>query len=330
MMICDKWQGAALIGLDWGTTSLRAYLFDADGAVLDSRFSTSGIMRLSKPPAAGGCDAELERICGDWLNAVDLPIIAAGMVGSAQGWVKAPYVPTPASCEPLAKGLARVQSARGSIVHVVPGIIENGQLPNVMRGEETQIFGALKAYPRLAQSDKVLIGLPGTHAKWAFVNDGKVERFLTFMTGEVFGVLRDYTILGKTMHPGGEDNDASFLRGVDAAVTHGHVGVLSTIFSTRTLALTEALKPEEQSDYLSGLLIGHELIGLDQALSAVQGRLADWTLGLVGDAALCRRYEVALRRVAGVETPVLQQTTEQGLFYIAQQAGLVRSPINSH
>jgi 2-dehydro-3-deoxygalactonokinase len=164
-MNCDKWQGAALIGLDWGTTSLRAYLFQADGAVVDSRLSTGGIMRLSKLPAEGGCDAELEKICGDWLNAVEVPIIAAGMVGSAQGWVKAPYVPTPASCEPLANALTRVQSARGSIVHVVPGIVEDGQMPNVMRGEETQIFGALKTYPQLSQSDKVLIGLPGTHAK---------------------------------------------------------------------------------------------------------------------------------------------------------------------
>lgn len=325
-----KWAEAALIGLDWGTTSLRAYLFSGDGTVLESRASNSGIMRLSKPALAGGFDVELEKICGEWLSAVDVPVIAAGMVGSAQGWVEAPYVPTPTGCAPLAAGLARVRCARGRTVHVIPGVIESGELPNVMRGEETQIFGALKAYPQLGEAEKVLIGLPGTHAKWAFVIDGKVEHFLTFMTGEVFGVLRDYTILGRTMHPCGEQNDAAFLRGVGAAVTHGHVGALSTIFSTRTLGLTNELKPEEQSDYLSGLLIGHELTGLTQALTVRHDCLSDWTIGLIGDAGLCRRYQTALSRVGGAEVPILQNTTEQGLFFIAQQAGVMRCVAASH
>ena len=114
------------------------------------------------------------------------------MVGSAQGWKEAPYVATPAHLEPLARGLVPLRSARGALVHVIPGIIERGVLPNMMRGEETQILGALVADPALHEARRALIGLPGTHSKWVFVASGRVERFLTFMTGEVFGALREH------------------------------------------------------------------------------------------------------------------------------------------
>jgi 2-dehydro-3-deoxygalactonokinase len=329
-MDSEQWDGAALIGLDWGTTALRAYRFGAHGSVLESRASTCGIMRLAQPAATGGCDLAFETLCGDWLDVVDIPIIAAGMVGSAQGWIQAPYVPTPVSFAQLVGDLVRVRSARGSIVHIVPGIIEHSPLPNVMRGEETQIFGALRAYPHLGQSEKVLIGLPGTHAKWACTANGIVERFLTFMTGEVFSVLRDHTILGRTMHLCRHPHDEAFLRGVDAVITHGHVGVLSTIFSARTLGLTNQLTPEEQSDYLSGLLIGHELTGLIQAVISGWESLSDWTVGLIGEAVLCRRYQTALARLGGIKATILSGATEQGLFRIARQAGLVSGEVRTH
>jgi 2-dehydro-3-deoxygalactonokinase len=315
---------AALIALDWGTTSLRAYLFDANGAVLETRASTAGIMNLPRPAADGGFDAAFDAVVGAWLDrAPGLPVIAAGMVGSAQGWKEAPYVNAPASADALVGGIVRVQTARGVPLNIVPGVLQNGELPNVMRGEETQIFGALACAGPSAAGKGLLIGLPGTHAKWVMVRDAKIERFDTFMTGEVFAALSEHTILGRTMlTPDQPDTDA-FLRGVRVARDKGRAGVLATIFSTRTLGLTGQLAREQQPDYLSGLLIGHELSGLEAALAQQHSTLAGSALQLIGNEALCERYRLALAQFSCHQADLVKQATERGLWRIAAQAGLV-------
>ncbi|SAL74242.1 2-keto-3-deoxy-galactonokinase [Caballeronia peredens] len=319
----------ALIALDWGTTSLRAYLLGEDGAALDTRASPAGIMKLP----AGGFDQAFEETCGDWLDAhplsAQLPVIAAGMVGSAQGWVEAPYVETPAGAAALVAGIVTVKTARGGIVHVVPGVLEKGVLPNVMRGEETQIFGALASESALNEAGGALIGLPGTHAKWAFVGNDRIERFYTFMTGETFGALRDHTILGRTMHPSATHDEPAFVRGVDTARDAGHPGLLATIFSTRTLGLTGQLSAEQQSDYLSGLLIGHELRGLNEVLARDQSSLVGRTLRLIGNDALCDRYRAALARFGCDDAATVAHATERGLYRIAALAGLVGAPVRA-
>jgi len=330
---------AALIALDWGTTALRAYLFDAAGGVLDTRASTAGIMNLPRAAHEGGFDDAFDAVCGAWLErAPQLPVIAAGMVGSAQGWQEAPYVETPASPDALVRGIVRVQTARGATLHIVPGVLERGELPNVMRGEETQIFGALgeatAATPETAasaattgaaaQAAGALIGLPGTHAKWVLVRGARIERFYTFMTGEVFAALSEHTILGRTMTTPDRPDTAAFLRGVSVARSHGHAGMLATIFSTRTLGLTAQLAREEQPDYLSGLLIGHELNGLEAVLTRQQSTLAGRALRLIGNEALCERYRLALTQYGCQQAELVKQATERGLWRIAVQAGLVK------
>jgi len=321
---------AALIALDWGTTSLRAYLFDAAGEVLATRASSAGIMNLPRPAGEGGFDAAFEAACGPWLESQpDLPVVAAGMVGSAQGWLEAPYVDTPASADALVAGIVRVQTARGVTIHIVPGVLERGELPNVMRGEETQIFGALAGplptAPDASDSAGELIGLPGTHAKWAVARGAQIERFHTFMTGEVFAALRDHTILGRTMVAPELPDTEAFLRGVNVARTRGRAGVLATIFSTRTLGLTGQLQPDEQPDYLSGLLIGHELAGLEAVLTQQGSTLAGKSLRLIGNDALCERYRLALAQFGCTDASPVQQATEHGLWRIALQAGLVQA-----
>ena len=319
----------SLIALDWGTTALRAYLLDGEGAVLDSRASSAGIMNLP----AGGFNEVFDTTCGAWLASNPrLPVIAAGMVGSAQGWLEAPYVNTPADPGALVEGIVSVKTASGHTVHIVPGVLERGALPNVMRGEETQIFGALTGDAALDHEPHgALIGLPGTHAKWAFVSKGRIERFYTFMTGETFGALRDHTILGRTMLLTDTHDRTAFLRGVDTAKDAGHAGMLATIFSTRTLGLTGQLKPEQQADYLSGLLIGHELRGLNEVLARSQGNpndtntLAGKTLRLIGNDTLCERYRSALAQYGCHDARTVAQATERGLHRIALQAGLIPS-----
>ncbi|QQC63468.1 2-dehydro-3-deoxygalactonokinase [Paraburkholderia ginsengisoli] len=319
---------AALIALDWGTSSLRAYLYDADGQVLATRASLAGIMNLPRSAEQGGFDAAFDDVCGAWLAQTGtLPVIAAGMVGSAQGWLEAPYVDAPASADALVSGLVRVQAACGATLHIVPGVLQRGELPNVMRGEETQIFGALSQDANaasVAESGKrALIGLPGTHAKWVVVQAGRIERFHTFMTGEVFAALREHTILGRTMVTPDRPDTEAFLRGVSIAREKGQAGMLATVFSARTLGLTGQLAGDKQPDYLSGLLIGHELAGLDAVLTQQQSSLAAQRLRLIGNEALCERYRLALAQFGCTQVELVKHATERGLWRVASQAGLV-------
>ncbi len=318
-------EHAALIALDWGTTSLRAYLYDAAGKVLATRASAAGIMNLPRSAEQGGFDAAFDDACGPWLErAPALPVIAAGMVGSAQGWVEAPYVDAPANADALVAGIVRVKAACGATLHIVPGVLQRGELPNVMRGEETQIFGALGEDANVAESSKrALIGLPGTHAKWAVVQAGRIERFHTFMTGEVFAALREHTILGRTMATPDRPDTEAFLHGVSIAREKGQAGVLATVFSARTLGLTGQLSREQQPDYLSGLLIGHELAGLEAVLKQQQNSLAGESLRLIGNEALCERYRLALAQYGCTQAELVKHATERGLWRVASQAGLV-------
>lgn len=323
-----KHGGAALIALDWGTTSLRAYLFDAAGKVLDTRVSTAGIMNLPVPAEEGGFDAAFEEACGVWLaQTPTLAVLAAGMVGSAQGWVQAPYVETPAGEDALVAGIVKVRAASGAQVAVVPGVLEPGALPNVMRGEETQIFGALSGMSDESAQETALIGLPGTHAKWAVVEGARIARFYTFMTGEVYAALKAHTILGRTMKLPAAPDTAAFLRGVTVAREHGSAGLLATAFSTRTLGLTDQLAADEQPDYLSGLVIGHELAGLEAVLARRDVALTACAPQLIGADALCERYRLALAQFGCTGAQIVREATERGLWRIAVRAGLVNAVV---
>jgi len=322
---------AALIALDWGTSSLRAYRLDAAGRTLDTRHLPWGIMRLPQPlqdgaatTALSGFELAFEQACGDWLRAEpSLPVIACGMVGSAQGWKEAAYLDVPVDLQRIGTLLTEVRRDGGPSLHIVPGLIQRHGLPNVIRGEETQVVGVM-ADPATRSADSVLIGLPGTHSKWVSARRGRVTHFDTFMTGEVYAALRGHTILGRTMADAASADMAAFERGLKVAgAPAGRAGVLSTIFSTRALGLTGELAPESQADYLSGLLIGHEIAALADMLQQ-QGELP--RIVLCGDPALCQRYIQAMQHY-GLGTPEqAQNATERGLWHLAVCAGLVASP----
>ena len=327
-----------LIALDWGTSSLRAFRMGAAGEVLETRHRPWGIMNL--PPAGAGepagdaRDAGFERalqdICGDWIAASpNLPLLACGMVGSAQGWREARYLDAPASLDDLGRNLTAVARRSGPPLHIVPGLLQRGRLPNVMRGEETQVLGTLASEP-LAGDATALIGLPGTHSKWVVAGPRRIEHFHTFMTGEVYAALRGHTLLGKTMQPGAAPDDAAFARGLEVARgSEADLGLLSHIFSTRTLGLTNALPATAQADYLSGVLIGHEV----NSLARVQqrpGAARPARLLLCGEPDLCRRYAMALQAYGFATPTVAAQATATGLWRIALAAGLVIAPATPH
>jgi len=324
---------AQLIALDWGTTSLRAYKLAAGGVVLEQRALSSGIMQLPKTPrvingreCADGFELAFDEACGDWLDAQpDLPVIACGMVGSAQGWREAAYCETPANVANLGNSLQTVVSLRGTRVHIVPGVIQRSRLPNVMRGEETQVLGVLQNLPIEAGAD-LLIGLPGSHSKWVDMVGGCITHFDTFMTGEVFAVLSEHSILGRTLKQGAMFDAQAFDRGAQVALSaDGELGVLSTLFSARTLGLTGELSPTEQADYLSGLMIGHELAALATVQRRRRNNLNLPSIILIGNAQLCARYSRALDACGFANVTLAEQATERGLWQLALAAGLIDS-----
>lgn len=279
-------------------------LIDEAGGVVEEEARPWGITRL--PP--GGFRVAYDTLTAAWRAAwPGLPCLASGMVGSRQGWVEAPYCETPAGVEALAAGLATVAELG---VSIVPGIVLPGARPDVMRGEETQVIGALGD----AASGRAV--LPGSHSKWVDVEAGRIIGFRTFMTGEVFAALRDHTILGAfatsgTPDPETRDEDA-FDRGVRAACDSAD-GIASLLFSVRALVLTARLPGSGALDYLSGLLIGDEVRSASDGVPVL----------LIGEASLCRRYRRAMR-LRGIEATIANPgATAAGLWRIACRAGLV-------
>jgi len=311
-----------LLALDWGTSSLRAFLM-RDGKIVATRQSAHGIQHL---PAQGtaGYEQAFAGIAGDWVRQWPaMPVVACGMVGSAQGWKEAPYVRCPADIKTLAGQSAVVASGLGPDILIAPGVLFDAPdaLPDVMRGEEIQIAGALLANPQWARHSCML--LPGTHSKWAWIEDGRIVRFSSYLTGELFAVLCKHSILGRLMpsEPGDtrEPDFAAFQLGMDTA-RHGGPGDFShQIFGARTLGLTGRLPAASLSDYLSGLLIGQELVsGLAGA-----GGLDEVPLVMIGAPALCQRYARSLEYFGKTAEAVLDNTAPVGLWNLAMAAGLI-------
>lgn len=299
-----------LIGLDWGTSSLRAMLFDGAGKVHETRQQPWGIRHLPD----GGFDAALSAICSGWPAC---PALAAGMVGSRQGWREAPYVDTPADIGTVAAHLVTVKSDAGRDIHIVPGV-RDARAPDVMRGEETQVIGALDLHPDLTPGARLV--LPGTHSKWIDLRDGRIAGFATMMTGELYAVLLKHSILGAhlTGAASAEQADASFDDGVRAARASGSAGALTRIFSTRALMLEGRLPAAAVPDYLSGLLIGEEW----RAALAAGWIDADGSTVLIGDEALCLRYRRAAALFDLPDPLWIADAAARGLWRIAQAAGL--------
>ncbi|WP_181298187.1 2-dehydro-3-deoxygalactonokinase [Pseudomonas sp. Q2-TVG4-2] len=306
-----------LIALDWGTSSLRAYRLGAAGETLEERSLPLGIMQLDGSEA--DFERALEQACGDWQRSNPaVPMIACGMIGSAQGWRQVSYVEAPLGADGLGTALLPIHRSQGMPLWLVPGVIQRGALPNVMRGEETQVFGLFDG--DADHAGPLLIGLPGSHSKWVMVEDGQLSQFQTFMTGEVYQALLGHTILGRTAVIGDAFNAAAFERGLRVATSNeGQGGPLSTIFSSRTLVLTGELSGSAQADYLSGLLIGHELAAMTSGLQLSSSQ----PIVLIGNSTLCARYLWALEHCGFESLRFAPEATAAGLWKIATGAGLV-------
>jgi len=265
-----------LIAVDWGTSSLRGARLDEAGLVLEEKSAPLGILNIPNGDFAG----VFASLFADWMKPAGSVCLISGMAGSRQGWVEAPYVACPAGPEELKHHLHWIEPGR---IALVPGLsVERGEVPDVMRGEEVQIFGAM----RLAGLADGLFVLPGTHSKWVTVREGRVLGFRTCMTGEFYALLSQHSILARTLEADAPLDEAMFLRGV-ARAGEGN-GLLHDAFGVRALALFDRLSPPESASYLSGLLIGEEL--------RTQGLTAGREVIAIGAPALTARYALALGR----------------------------------
>jgi 2-dehydro-3-deoxygalactonokinase len=302
---------AALIGIDWGTSSMRAWRIGPDGTALETRRSQAGVLAASE----AGFPAAFDAATGDWRRAEpEAPVLLSGMIGSRQGWVEAPYAPAPAGLPELARALAPVESHGRLLARIAPGVsLTDGPRREVMRGEETQIVGAASHGRRLAV-------LPGTHSKWAQVEDASILDFSTFLTGELYAALLGGTILGRGLsEPDAHDEDA-----VDAAFAEGvrearGRGLLGSLFQTRARTLLGGLTPRTARAFLSGLVIGAEIAeGL-----ARFGR-PEQPLLLIGAPSLLERYRAAFA-LHGLEIQAAgEEAGAKGLWALARAAGLLR------
>ena len=302
-------QDIALLAIDWGTSSTRVYAMDRQGRIRDARSAALGLQRV----ASRECAQALKTLCGDGFPE-SVPLIACGMIGSRQGWIEAPYCACPADFDTIAAALTRVP---GTALAIVPGLIcrDGDGIADVMRGEETQILGAL---PGDAKTRQVLL-LPGTHSKWAIIGPDGIETFSTFMTGELYALLVEHSILGRLAAPGSDEE--AFARGVRHSLRS--TGALShDLFSARTLALTDRLAPSGVGDYLSGLLLGTEIAAAERWLERL--RVAATRLTVVGAQARVDKYRAALA-IAGIDADTgAEDAAARGLWRIARHAGLLR------
>ena len=304
-------MSAQLIGLDWGSTHLRAYLFGTEGQILETHALPHGIRQLP----GGGFPEAFSLATRDW---PDVPVLACGMVGSRNGWQEVPYLDTPTGVERLAQHLTRLSASTSHTLYLVPGL-HDPHRPDVMRGEETQIAGVLAREPATTR-----LLLPGTHSKWVRLSDGIVTDFATVMTGELYGLLRQHSILGAAL-PEARDDEEAFRRGATAARDSGPAGALSRLFSARALMLDGALDPAAVPDYLSGLLLGEEM---RMALAAGWADAGD-VVPMVGEGPLCDRYHRAAEVFGLRLTRAPDGTTADGLWRIAAAAGLIAAPAHT-
>ena len=267
---------------DWGTSRLRLYRM-AQGVVTD-RIEAPGMAMLDRSP-----EATIEAALGPWRSAGEPGHVRlCGMVGAKGGWLEVPYVDCPTDRMYWRRHAASL-SFQGIPVSIMAGLacVDADGFPDVMRGEETQIFGAIALDPALADGASTLV-LPGTHSKWATVVDGRVTGFRTFLTGELFALLHAHSTLLRAAQDGpGEDEDAGFAVGL-AQAEHGP-GLLASLFAARAMQLRHARSRQWALGFLSGLLIGSEIADMTRALPQERSGFV-----IIGGAELATRYQAAL------------------------------------
>jgi 2-dehydro-3-deoxygalactonokinase len=272
--------GADYIAVDWGTTNRRAWLVRRSGDVVADFADSMGLKSVS-PGGFETAAAEIRVRLGDH------PMMLAGMVGSDKGWRQAPYVPCPADAKSLSENILWIDARTG----IIPGVSQIVGHADVMRGEEVQAIGAVEEG---LVSPEVLICHPGTHAKWIRMRNGTIDDFQTMMTGELFSLLQQHSILAGQI-AGDVSGGKSFEAGVEASASG--TSLVSELFHIRARYLLDQDPPADAS-FASGLLIGSDVrAGLSSARDGEK-------IVVIGRTDLCRLYAHAIG-IAGFESEII-------------------------
>lgn len=281
-----------IIGINWGSSNLRAYLIAADGRLLDTHEEPAGVATLSRDGMVIAADSIRAR----WPKAAHA--YAAGMIGSNVGWVDAGYVDCPAGVETVTQHL--VPTRIGSLeLRIVPGMAcvrAVDGAPDVMRGEETELLGLLSGG---AIGPDAIVALPGTHTKWIQLRAGRVESFMTAMSGELFDRLAGGGLLASVLEgPGGVG--PAFLEGVRVGAK-GALGLGALLFGVRARVIRGVLERVESSSYLRGVLVGAEIKDATGLFAALGGSAGDAgqrpALPVVGSGPVTVMYQAALEEL---------------------------------
>ncbi|MDO6962625.1 2-dehydro-3-deoxygalactonokinase [Rhizobium alvei] len=239
--------------VDWGTSSFRLWLMTADGRVLGERRSHEGMTSARESGFAAVLDSHLAAL----EVASDLPVLICGMAGARQGWQEAGYIEVPAALDAIGQAAIRIEKTERDI-RILPGLCQRQPWFDVMRGEETQLLGAIAG----GLPDECLVVMPGTHSKWVHIQAGRVQTFSTFMTGELFAAISGHTILSHTVNgsSGAKATMPCFADAVRRSVA-SPARLTQALFAIRAQGLLASVSPEEAEATLSGLLIGEEIAG---------------------------------------------------------------------
>src|SRR5690242_7107218 len=282
----NRGNAADIIGINWGSSAFRAYRIDSEGAAVDSFRSGDGVGTLDR----AGMEAMIERVVERWPGIER--IYASGMIGSNIGWVEAPYAEAPVAAHDL---VGRVIDTRigATAVRVVPGIAcrrRSDGGPDILRGEEIELFGHLAAVD--APRDG-LVALPGTHTKWAAIERGRLVEFFTSISGELYDRMSQAGLLASIID-GAAEAGAAFARGVDEGRRSG-LAIGTLLFGARARVIRGDLERRDAASYLRGLLIGAELADVGRLL----GAFGETPVPLIGNGPLCRLYAAASEAAGG-------------------------------
>jgi 2-dehydro-3-deoxygalactonokinase len=274
---------AAYVAVDWGTSSFRLWLMDKAGGVLGERRSGEGMTAAAKTGFAAVLQSHLDALD----VAPSVPVVICGMAGARQGWVEAGYVDAPARLSDILKGAVAI-NGQARDIRILPGIAQRDAAdPDVMRGEETQLLGALGA--DAADAD---VCMPGTHSKWVHVRAGTVARFATFMTGELFSAVARDTILAHAVAGAEDAIDQDAFRSAVAAAYAAPARAANLLFRVRSRQLLLGGSATAARETISGTLIGAELS------AGLTGRVQGRAITLIASGRLQLLYRLALETLS--------------------------------
>lgn len=322
--------GNVFVAGDWGTSHLQLFLCRG-GEVLERR-AGPGIAAASSAP-----ELVLFELLAPWVAAHGcMPVRLAGMVGSRNGWKEAPYVACPADAATLADAMLRFE-ARGHDVAIVPGVVCSNPCgaSDVMRGEETQILGALRHDASLAAGQRLLV-LPGTHVKWVLLDAGRIVTFQTSLAGELYALLRDYSTLARVANAqsaevtarmaSDESTHDAFQHGLARSRELAEASLLHLLFETRSRQLAGEMSLAQALAFLSGLIIGRDVLG---ALKLFPDAVpTGWRVPVIGAPKLTALYGLAFG-AHGIEVQPCDGA-ELVLAGLNVLAGLTTPPARRH